>query len=73
MPDFENKIIKIFLNETSGSIMETGMFIEDTKDFLVIKNTLTNRIQYVSKFFIKYVEIVRSADEEAKLRGEDND
>ena len=70
MPDFKNKIIKIFLNETSGRVIETGMYLSENQDFLVIENSLTKHTQYISKGSIKYVEVVKCVDE---VRGSNND
>ena len=63
MKDFENKIIRVYLNENNGYVMETGLYVDMTNDFLVIKNTFNNKIQYLSKFIIRHVEIVKSINE----------
>ena len=59
MKDFENKVIKLYLNQDNGFYGITGAYINSSNDFVVIENTFTHKIQYVSKFFIRYIEIVR--------------
>lgn len=59
MNDFNGKIIKVYLNTNTGYICETGSFIELKDDFVVIKNECNNKIQYISKYSIKYINIVR--------------
>ena len=59
MNDFKGKIIKICLNSNTGYVCETGAFIDMKDDFVVIKNIASNKIQYISKFNIKYIEIIK--------------
>ena len=59
MSDFKGKVIKIFLNYNNGYVCETGLYIDTREDFIVIKNVANEKIQYVPKYSIKYIEIVK--------------
>lgn len=58
MKDFEKKIIKVNLNSDSGWVCITGKFIKMEENFLVIINNLNKKIEYISMFYIKTIEIL---------------
>lgn len=64
MKDFEGKIIKVYLNANSGWLVQTGPFIRIEDDFVIMKNKLNGKIQYLSKNYIKYIEIVHDIADE---------
>ena len=64
MKDFKDKILRIFVNELNDFTTMTGLYMDSNEDFLIITNTYTHRIQYVSKYYIRYIEIVRSVKDE---------
>lgn len=61
MKDFVGKVLKISLNAASGWTTITALYIKMEDDFLVVKNGFSNKIEYISKYFIKKIEIVREA------------
>ena len=63
MLNFEGKVIKIYLNATSGFVVQTGPFIGFEDDFLLLKNPITNEVNYISKYYIKTIEVVRDINE----------
>lgn len=64
MKAFEGKIIKLYLNATTGYVTLTGKFIDMEDDFVCVENTITKKIQYFCKYYIKYIEIVKDIEVE---------
>lgn len=62
MLDFKGKVIKVFLNATSGYVVQTGPFLGMEDDFIMLRNPITKEINYISKYYVKYIEIVRDID-----------
>lgn len=58
MKDFEHKKIKITLNSNSGWLAVTGAYLKEEDNFLVFYNPMIQKIQYLSMFYIKSVEIL---------------
>ena len=58
MTDFNGKIIKVQLNATSGWVCITGAFIKMDANFIVIRDSITKKIHYLSMFYVRNVEIV---------------
>lgn len=58
MKDFEGKIIRVIFNSTYGTITETGKYIKNGDSFLVMEAEHTKKIEYISMYAVKTVEIV---------------
>ena len=67
MLNFSGKVIKVFLNASSGYVVQTGPFVGFEDDFLMIKNPITKEIDYISKYYIKYIEVIRDIEPERDL------
>ena len=64
MKAFNGKVIKLYLNSSSGYLVVTGKYIDQDGDYLVIENELNKKIQYFSKYCIKYIEIIKDIEVE---------
>lgn len=62
MKAFNGKVIKLYLNSSSGYLVVTGKYIDQDGDYLVIENELNKKIQYFSKYCIKYIEIIKDIE-----------
>ena len=65
MKSFEGKVIKLYLNNNYGCLTLVCKYIDMEDDFIVVENSLTNKIQYYSKYYIKYIEIVKDIEVES--------
>ncbi len=63
MDNLKGKILKIYLNTMSGIVVETGVCLGADSDFIIINNQFSKKIQYISKFYIKYFEILNEFGE----------
>ena len=63
MDNLKGKILKICLNSMSGIITETGVCLGTDSDFIIINNHFNKKIQYISKYYIKYIEILSDFSE----------
>lgn len=70
MSDFEGKIVKVILNSSCGVICATGPFVKITDNFLVLINTITDKLEYYSMYYIKSITIMRDTDKENSIDGE---
>lgn len=61
MKDFEGKVIKLLLNNTSGALVSTGYYIKSDNKFITIKNELSNKIEYYNIDYIKEITILGDA------------
>lgn len=59
MCDFVGKSVKVLLNSDSGYICQSGAFIKMDDNFIVIKSDISKKIEYLSLFNVKSVEILK--------------
>ena len=71
MNDFQGKISKVYLNAESGWLVMTGPFIRAENDFIIIKNKMDGKIEYLSKGYIKYIEILKDIEADRKVEEDD--
>ena len=64
MKDFEGKIIKVFFNNVQGWVCLSGCFIRYEDNFVIIKETISNKIQYLNRDYIRSIEIIGDIGDE---------
>lgn len=64
MKDFEGKILKVYLDNIQGWLALTGYFIRYEDNFFIIKESMSKKIKYLNKDFIKSIEIVGDIEDE---------
>ena len=62
MLNFKGKVVKIFLNASSGYVVQTGPFLGMEDDFIMLQNPITNEVNYISKYYVRYIEVIRDID-----------
>ncbi|MCI1245534.1 MAG: hypothetical protein LKG11_06280 [Bacilli bacterium] len=62
MEDFDGKVIKVTLNSSYGVVCATGPFVKIENNFLVMINSISEKIEYYSLYYVKTIMIMGDID-----------
>ena len=63
MKDFEGKSLKIIFNQSEGWVCLKADYIRYEEGFFVVRESISKRIKYINKDFIRTIEIVGDINE----------